>query len=388
MDTAEKPIVLIVDDKAANLTALRALLEDLDITLIEADSGNDALHLMLDHDVALVLMDVQMPEMDGFETAELMRMNQMTRHVPIIFVTAISKEQAHIFKGYEAGAVDYIFKPLDPLIIRNKVKIFVDLFVQKQLIKNKNLELERANATILKQQQALIREERLNVLLQMAGTAAHELNQPLMILLGNLQMLEMVKDDHDKVMDLIPKIRKAGETISDTVKRIQNVRHDVTVKHDSGGTSMIDLDQGLQILLVEDSEVSYKLIRAYCQKHDHIRLTWTKTVKEGIEWLKQTPVDLILLDYMLPDGTGLEFIEQLKSEKIDLPVVAITGKGDENIASRFIAAGAYEYLPKTNVTSRRLLDVIRSAVSRHRLKKEIRRSVDPASPVQPHPHHG
>ena len=110
MNEMERTNVLIVDDRPENLLALESLLENPSLNIMKANSGNEALGLVLQHDFALVLLDVQMPEMDGFETAELMRSSQKTKHIPIIFVTAISKEQQHIFKGYEAGAVDYLFK--------------------------------------------------------------------------------------------------------------------------------------------------------------------------------------------------------------------------------------------------------------------------------------
>ena len=100
------PQVLIVDDREENLIALEGVLVDCDAELIRAMSGNEALDLMLKRDFALVLLDVQMPGMDGFEVAELMRLNDKTRHLPIVFVSAINIEDRHIFKGYEAGAVD------------------------------------------------------------------------------------------------------------------------------------------------------------------------------------------------------------------------------------------------------------------------------------------
>ena len=102
----EKIDILLVDDKPSNLLVLESLLDDPELNLVTATSGNEALGLMLEHDFALVLLDVQMPVMDGFETAELMRKSQKTRHVPIIFVTAINREQHYVFKGYESGAVD------------------------------------------------------------------------------------------------------------------------------------------------------------------------------------------------------------------------------------------------------------------------------------------
>lgn len=123
----ERQSILIVDDQPANLISYEALLDDFGINLVTATSGNEALALLLKHDVALVLLDVQMPGMDGFEVAQLMRKSRRTQNIPIIFVTAISKEQRYIFKGYQSGAVDYLTKPIEPQILRSKVKVFLDL---------------------------------------------------------------------------------------------------------------------------------------------------------------------------------------------------------------------------------------------------------------------
>src|SRR4051812_19602618 len=108
---------LIVDDIEENLVALEALLRREGLEILRARSGDEALELLLVHDVALALLDVQMPDMDGFALAELMRGAQRTRHVPIIFVTAAPQEQHREFRGYDAGAVDFLFKPIDPRIL-------------------------------------------------------------------------------------------------------------------------------------------------------------------------------------------------------------------------------------------------------------------------------
>ncbi len=104
-------------------------------------SGSHALELILEHEFALVLLDVQMPDMDGFETAELMRGSERSKHIPIIFITAISKEQKYVFKGYEAGAVDYLFKPIEPEILQSKVDVFLDLYRQKRIIRQQSNDL-------------------------------------------------------------------------------------------------------------------------------------------------------------------------------------------------------------------------------------------------------
>jgi two-component system, sensor histidine kinase and response regulator len=123
---------LLVDDLDENLLVLEALLRREGLELLKARSGREALELMLEHEFALALIDVQMPEMDGFELAELMRGTERTRHVPIIFVTAGMQERHRVFKGYDAGAVDFLFKPLEPQILRHKTETFFQLHRQRQ----------------------------------------------------------------------------------------------------------------------------------------------------------------------------------------------------------------------------------------------------------------
>lgn len=129
--------VLLVDDTPENLVAMEVVLEDLDCEPVSVISGQAALRELLKRDFALVLLDVQMPGMDGFEVAELMRSHQRTSNVPIIFVTAISKEERFIRQGYLAGAVDYLFKPLAPDVLRAKVNFFLQLDQQKRRLEAK-----------------------------------------------------------------------------------------------------------------------------------------------------------------------------------------------------------------------------------------------------------
>lgn len=141
------PAILVVDDQASNLIAMEAIFDGEPVELVKATSGQEALKILLQRDFALVLLDVQMPMLDGFEVAEIMRSNPRTESTPIIFLTALSKEQRYIFRGYETGAVDYLFKPLEPEILRSKVRVF--------------LELDRKNRS-LRESLRLLQEERDN----------------------------------------------------------------------------------------------------------------------------------------------------------------------------------------------------------------------------------
>jgi diguanylate cyclase (GGDEF)-like protein len=137
-----KTPILIVDDRKENLLTLESLLDSPDLQLVRAASGNEALAKILDYEFALILMDVRMPGMDGYETAELMRGSTRSRSIPIIFVTAARMDREHMFKGYDSGAVDYLFKPLEPQILKRKVGIFLELHLQRQQLEEKTRELD------------------------------------------------------------------------------------------------------------------------------------------------------------------------------------------------------------------------------------------------------
>lgn len=169
MNIKSDTCILVVDDRHENLLVMESLLEDMECQILKAASGNEALSLMLDHDFALILMDVQMPGMDGFETAELMRGSERTRYIPIIFVTAISKEQKCIFKGYELGAVDYLFKPVEMEILRSKVRVFLELYNQKKIVEEQAAMLELKVKELMELQEVNSKLENLSTIDGLTG---------------------------------------------------------------------------------------------------------------------------------------------------------------------------------------------------------------------------
>ncbi len=128
MSDNEHPNILLVDDKIENLLALEVILKEFECNLIRATSGQQALRHVLEHEFALVLLDVQMPGMDGFEVAELMKSRQESKDIPIIFITAISKEHEYVMKGFDVGAVNYMYKPVDPDKLRSKVRRWLNIY--------------------------------------------------------------------------------------------------------------------------------------------------------------------------------------------------------------------------------------------------------------------
>jgi signal transduction histidine kinase len=170
---------LLVDDLEENLLALSALLRRDDVELLLARSGAQALDLLLQHDVALALIDVQMPDMDGFELAELMRGSERTRNVPIIFVTAGAHDYQRVFRGYDSGAVDFLHKPVEPRVLKNKAEIFFQLHKQRQQLVQ---ELQE-------------RTETLRLHEMFSAVLSHDLRTPLSVIVSGAQLLNQSSTD-------------------------------------------------------------------------------------------------------------------------------------------------------------------------------------------------
>lgn len=210
-EAAPRVKILLVDDRPANLLTLESILEDLGQDIVRATSGKEALRHLLRDDFAVILLDVKMPEMDGFETATLIRERERSRHTPIVFLTA-HKDEEHLFRGYYAGAVDFLYKPINPEVLRSKVSVFVDLSLKTQLLrrqaeilKARNDELEklvderrRAEEQIRALNSEL--EERVRArtvelsrsneeLRQFAYAASHDLKEPMRTIASYTQLL-------------------------------------------------------------------------------------------------------------------------------------------------------------------------------------------------------
>jgi signal transduction histidine kinase len=185
---------LLVDDLEENLLVLSALLEPLEVEILTARSGVEALDVLLSHDVALVLLDVHMPEMDGFELAEMMRGAERTRHIPLIFVTAAGREAQRIFKGYDLGAVDFLYKPIDAHVLLSKARVFFELHRQKHFLA----------------QQLHERTETLRLNEMFAAMLGHDLRAPLDFLVTASHLLDRVADDPEAVRRTARQMRDSG----------------------------------------------------------------------------------------------------------------------------------------------------------------------------------
>jgi signal transduction histidine kinase len=194
--------LLIVDDLPENLLALEALIKREDRTVFKASSGDEALSLLLQHEFALAILDVQMPGMDGFQLAELMRSTEKTKNIPIVFVSAAGRELNYAFKGYESGAVDFLHKPLDIHAVKSKVNVFVDLYRQRKAVRMQVEALEqsrREQEVLLNRLQATQAELEHAVRMRddFMSIVSHEVRTPLngLILETQLRKLHLAKNN-------------------------------------------------------------------------------------------------------------------------------------------------------------------------------------------------
>jgi signal transduction histidine kinase len=196
------PSVLLVDDRPENLMALEGILKPIGARLVKARSGEEALLHLLRDTFAVILLDVQMPRLDGLQTAELIKQREQTRHVPIIFITALSREAAYVFKGYAHGAVDYLLKPIDPEIVRAKVRVFCDLWVRGEKMRRQAAQSDLKDVFL--------------------ASVAHEMRTPLAAAKAQAQLAlhQLVESECDKMsagaLRLISRqIDKVGDLVSD-----------------------------------------------------------------------------------------------------------------------------------------------------------------------------
>src|SRR5450830_1255667 len=202
-DSVTAPIhILVVDDIAQNLVAAEAVLALPGIVILKASSGAQALELLLTHEVALALIDVQMPQMDGFELAELIRGSERTRTIPLIFLTA-TREPSYSFRGYEAGAVDFLFKPIDVKALQSKVQVLVQLYQQKRALSAQLDELKHAL--------------HLNELF--TAVLGHDLRTPLSVVMNGAMVLPMMSD-HPKVIVTAQRIESSARRMGRMVDQL------------------------------------------------------------------------------------------------------------------------------------------------------------------------
>src|SRR4029079_3827660 len=275
--------ILAVDDREDNLFSIETILEQENYTIVKANSGRAALKILLQqHDFTLILMDVQMPDMNGFETASLIYERDKLRHIPIIFITAHNQGEEKMYEGYKMGGVDFIYKPINPELLRYKVSVFVELYQKTHQLLNHERKLLAANRTLEKEvEERKLKEEKIRLLneqllennVQLKSTieeldrfayvASHDLQEPLRkILVFSVKLQTKYKDALDtEIAQSLEKIAKASSRMQSMINDLLKFSRQTSSNEDFVG---IPLDQLLQDVIA-DLEVDIEKTSARVQ---------------------------------------------------------------------------------------------------------------------------
>jgi diguanylate cyclase (GGDEF)-like protein len=377
MDTrTSNPIrILIVAYSPEARLFYRRLLEacrDHSFVIIESrDSAEGRAALQLGS-MDCVLIDHNLPDMDGLVFLENIAQCSGDPCTPVILLTAPGSEAVQAMQRGAADCLDKSILTTDLLVL--SIRYALARRDDRQALLEQNAKLQAANQQIVEQQKALIEEERLKVMLQMAGATAHELNQPLSTLTGYIDLLDLDKDDPVKVAAYMDKIREAGQRIAGIAHKIQSIRPE-QAPTTGGNGHLIVFDRDIHLLAVEDRPEDFDAIAKALARQKRIHLHRAADVSEALNLLAQQAFDLIILDYLLPSGNGLDFLTQLEKQGIEIPVIFSTGHGDEMIAAKAIQSGAYDYLPKAKINTDHLVRVVAHTLEKHRLKTEVRQAM-------------
>jgi two-component system cell cycle response regulator len=369
--------ILVVDCSPGDASPYERLLRPVPGNRCEfrrAASGREGLACLDRQPWDCVLLEDRLPDMDGVEFLTEFHRHPNSIGTPVLLLTAPGGEKAGV-AAMRAGAADCLAKEeLNSELLSRAVQRAVEKKRSEAALREHSAfleanieELKRANRQIIEQQRSVIEEERLKVLLQMAGATVHELNQPLTALLGGIELLqgggEVSGED-------LARLSNAGCRIAEVVKKIQAMEYDPR-RPILGAPSASARPGDIAVLSVEDAPEDFERLRRGLAEIGVSRVRHAATAAAAFEEMGRGPLDIVFLDYFLPDATALDIMKKMRLEAVEAAVVILTGQGDEIIASQTIQAGAYDYLPKSQLSAESLAKAIRNTLEKHRLRGEI-----------------
>lgn len=377
--TFSSPIkVLVVEDEPGNVEFISEMLRKAKYAIFEPVPSfrvSKGLERLTAGDIDAVLLGFSIK--DGDVIGMFRRFNKQAPDLPVLVLSDRGNEALAV-EAIRAGAEDYLVKEhiegdiLARAICLAVVRKSIKEALRKTTIELKRsvMELEKTNQKVLERQESIAEEEKLKVMIEMAGAAAHEVKQPLTALLGNIELIKMLEDIPPELDGYISGIKGAGEKISESVSKIREIHANENKPRAVEG-SKPEFNRHVNVLSVEDSDQDFGDIETSLKKAGTINLIRAHTIDEAMKALKLSRVDVILLDYVLPDGNGLDFMSRIKTYGKDVPIIVITGQGDEMIASRVIQAGAFDYFPKRMISAESLSRSISNTLEKARLKRKV-----------------
>jgi len=355
MDIEKEPVfknktdinILVVDDREDNLLSIEAILQKDEYNIIKANSGRAALKVLLTrHDFSLILMDVQMPDMNGLETATIIYERDKLKGIPIIFITAYSNDEEYIFKGYKMGAVDYIYKPINPELLRAKVSVFVELYRKNEQLLSHEKRLLAANKSLQKQiEEGKRSQEKINLLNkqliennlhlktvneeldQFAYVASHDLQEPLRKIRVFSDKITTIKNDDKEVEKYLAKISRSSERMQLLINNLLHFsRHSVN----TADFVKVDLYQLVKEVINEldvdiersNAQINLDPLPIICAVPELMRQLFYNLISNAIKFQRKdrSPVINISLENIDPDNSEIKekYISGVPYYKISL----------------------------------------------------------------------
>ncbi len=372
MKTAQEIRLLLIENTLADAQMVIDILKETSgqFGIKLAHTISEGLEMLQQQKFDVTLLNLSLSDGSGVQMVDtiLARFPQL----PII-VLADADDAQTAAEAIRKGAQDSLVKGETPPGVLIRAINYAIWRKQSQLTLQRTVQaLKEANKKILDQQKSVIEEERLKMMLQMAGATAHELNQPLMSLLGYLELIELEEGSNE---NYLAGIKKAGKRISGIVKKIQSIRLDCVIPH-AKGPETVNLEQNITLLSLEDSDQDFGRLAEILKNQPQVNLLRAVTLKEAFQIIDKHPVELIFLDHVLPDGTSFDFMRKLKEKEEQIPVVVITGQGDEMVASQIIQAGAYDYINKSHLNLPSVSRIVKNAMEKFHLKREMQKAFD------------
>lgn len=317
-----KPKILIVDDKVENLVALERVLQDLDVEFCRATNGNDAIAQTLEQEFALILIDVQMPEMDGYETVEILREEKKNRHIPVIFMSAIYSDDYFKIKGIETGAVDFLSKPIISEILTGKVQFFIDYYLQRKLVEDTAEELSEKNRKLEESEKALKKLNKAKD--QILSIIGHDLRGPLHGIIGYTDIILSVDENFTKeeVELYVNSIKRISIGLYNLLKNLLDWARIQTDDFNYKPENVSVLETAESVIEIFSGNLEHKEIKIECKIEESHNAYVDKNMLEtifrnfisnsikfcsqggSIKVLSRKTSDLIELD-IIDDGIGL-----------------------------------------------------------------------------------
>ncbi|MBF0223937.1 MAG: diguanylate cyclase [Desulfobacterales bacterium] len=253
-----------------------------------------------------------------------------------------------------------------------------NILLIQDITRLKNIEecLERSNHKILETQSAIMEQDRLKVLLQLTSTTMHELSQPLMSLLGNVEYLRLKMDDPIGILKIIPRIEDAGQMIANIVKKIQTIKYEGSKPYSTEGTNFADIETPLSVLYLEKNDDDFKKIYDILKPYEKIFISRALNIQDAICHLENEHFDLVISCHVLSDGNSIDLLKILNEKKIRSPIIVITWQKDASLSSKIIQKGAFDYLQKERLNEKTLFLSINSALRKFHIQKESKEATE------------